>query len=230
MTKHGIIFDFNGTLFWDSQKHECAWRFFAEKVCNRKISDEEFLTSVHGRTNRFILEYLMQRELSENEIETFSTEKESIYRELCKNDPEHFHLAPGAVELLDDLAHRGIPRTIATASQIENLEFYIESFGLDRWFEIDKIVYDDGSFPGKPAPDIYQIASERIACLPKDCVVVEDALSGIKSAKRAGIGSIFIIAPKGPKMGNQIMEEVDGVIKDFFLFDRTLFAERACSL
>ena len=230
MTKRGIIFDFNGTLFWDSQKHECAWRSFAERVCNKKISDEEFLVSVHGRTNRFILEYLMQRELSEKEIETFSTEKESIYRELCKNDPEQFHLAPGAVELLEDLARRGIPRTIATASQIENLEFYIESFGLDRWFEIDKIVYDDGAFPGKPAPDIYQIASERIECSPKDCVVVEDALSGIKAAKRAGIGSIFIIAPKGSAMRNETIEGVDGVIEDFFLFDRTLFDERAYRL
>ena len=50
-------------------------------------------------------------------------EKEEIYRELCLKDRERFHLAPGAVELLDWIKERRIPRTIATASEIVNVTF-----------------------------------------------------------------------------------------------------------
>jgi len=64
---------------------------------------------------------------------------------------------------------------------------------LDRWFDVAKIVYDDGVRPGKPAPDIYLAAAENIGLAPSQCVVVEDAISGIQSAQVAGIGHIVAL-------------------------------------
>ena len=74
-----------------------------------------------------------------------------------------------------------------------NVEFYIREFKLEKWFDIDKIVYSDGSIAGKPAPDIFLIAAEKINLPPKECLVIEDALAGIKSAQAAGIGKIYAI-------------------------------------
>lgn len=52
----GIIFDFNGTLFWDSEIQENAWKTFGKKLSGRDITDEEFNTYFHGRTNKDTLE------------------------------------------------------------------------------------------------------------------------------------------------------------------------------
>jgi beta-phosphoglucomutase-like phosphatase (HAD superfamily) len=64
---------------------------------------------------------------------------------------------------------------------------------LDRWFDVAKIVYDDGIRPGKPAPDIYLAAARNIGIAPSECVAVEDAVSGLAAAYAAGIGYIVAI-------------------------------------
>ena len=88
-------------------------------------------------------------------IDKYGKEKEAVYRKWCKQNPEEFHLAPGAVEFLDYIKANNIPHTIATMSEWDNVEFYIKEFRLERWFDLDKIVFSDGTIPGKPAPDIF---------------------------------------------------------------------------
>jgi beta-phosphoglucomutase-like phosphatase (HAD superfamily) len=99
------------------------------------------------------------------------------------------------VELLDFLVERRTRRTIATASETTNLEFYLEHLSLERWFARELIVYDDGSRPGKPAPDIYCQAARNLGLAPAQCVVVEDAVSGIEAARAAGIGHVVVLGP-----------------------------------
>ena len=72
-----------------------------------------------------------------------------------------------------------------------NVDFYFETFNLANWFEYDKFVYADGIIPSKPAPDIYEIAAKNLNLAPQDCIVVEDAISGINSARDAKIGKII---------------------------------------
>ena len=99
----GIIFDFNGTLFWDSEIQENAWKTFGKKLSGRDITDEEFNTYFHGRTNKDTLEYLKKRELTEEEVNELAQQKESIYRDLCKSDLSKFKLAPGVERYLNYL-------------------------------------------------------------------------------------------------------------------------------
>lgn len=222
--KHlGIIFDFNGTLFWDSDKHEDAWRIFSEKLRGNALNDEEFQNVVHGRTNRSIIEYLIGHSIDDNKLSKFAEEKEKIYRDMCKDDAENFKLAPGAIELLDYLKENNIPYTIATASGITNLKFYFESFNLEKWFDFNNIIFDDGSFLGKPEPDIYLKAADKIGVKPETCIVIEDALSGIESALRANIGKIIAIAPSDRHKSFGELECVDHVISDFHDFNRNIF-------
>ena len=221
----GFIFDFNGTLYWDSQLHYDAWREFSALLREKPFTDEEMRTKMFGHTNSDIIEYLIGKKPSKEMVEKYGKEKEAVYRKRCLQEPDKFKLAPGAVELLDYLKENNIPRTIATMSEWDNVEFYIKNFNLKRWFNIDDIVYSDGTIPVKPAPDIFLIAAQKIKLKPQDCVVVEDAIAGINSAKSAGIGKIIAIASLEPIDFYKTISGVDRVIKTFYEFDRSIFCK-----
>ena len=214
MSYNGIIFDFNGTLFWDSELHMEAWREFSRRLRGTSFSDEEMLKYMFGRTNEDIIAYAIGKRPSPELVEKFAVEKEQVYRDMCKRHPKIFKLAPFAEEFLDYLKANNIPRTIATMSEKDNVDFYIKEFHLEKWFDVEKIVYSDGIIPGKPAPDIYLIAAKRLGLDPKNCIVVEDAISGINAAKNAGIGKVVAIASmENPDFYSDL--GVDLIITDF---------------
>lgn len=219
----GIIFDFNGTLYWDSKLHYEAWREFSKELRGYEFTDEEMREKMFGHTNEDIIEFAIGKKPSKEMVEKYAKEKEALYRKRCLLDRENFKLAPGAVEFLDFLKENNIPRTIATMSEWDNVEFYIREFHLERWFDVDKIVYSNGKIPGKPAPDIFLIAADRINLPPADCVVIEDALAGINAAKSAGIGKIIAIASMEPTEFYKNISGVSEIIHNFDELDRTIF-------
>ena len=219
----GIIFDFNGTLFWDSQLHLDAWKEYSKKLRGISFTEAEMLQYMFGRTNKDIIEYAIGKKSNKKLVEKYTQEKEAEYRTKCLEHPEEMKLAANAEELLDYIKANNIPTTIATMSEWCNVEFYIKEFKLDKWFDIDKIVYSNGLIPGKPAPDIYIIAAKNIGLAPSECVVVEDALSGIESAKNAGIGKIIAIASREPVEFYKNIEGVSQIITDFCQIDKNLF-------
>ncbi len=219
----GIIFDFNGTLFWDSKMHLEAWREYSKTLRDYAFTDEEMRKYMFGRTNEDIIKYLIGKQPSRELVEKCQNEKESVYREWCRKDKENFKLAKGAVEFLDFLKENNIPRTIATMSEENNVKFFIEGFNLEKWFDSEKIVFDDGKIKGKPEPDIYEIAAMNLGLAPEDCIVVEDALSGIESAYRAGIGKIVAIESMETRDLYETIPAVDEIIADFDDFDRNMF-------
>lgn len=218
----GIIFDFNGTLFLDSEKHQEAWREFSKRLRDHAFTDEEMREYMFGRTNEDIIAYLIGKKPSAELVEKFAQEKEAVYRDMCRKDKEHTVLAPGAIDFLNYLVENNIPHTIATMSEKDNVEFYIEEFKLAKWFNIEKIVYADGTIPGKPAPDIYIKAAKKLNLNPQDCIVVEDAISGIESAKNAGIGKIIAIASMESVDLYKNIPAVSQIIKNFDEIDRNI--------
>ncbi len=222
MRYKGIIFDFNGTLFWDSEKQEESWQVFSEKRFNRIMQKSEMKTQMYGRTNQAVMEYLLGEPVTGGKLLEFIQEKEQIYRDMCLADSENLKLAPGADHLLDYLVEYHIPHTIATASEISNVSFFIDVFGLGKWFDLQQIIFDDGSFPGKPDPAIYLKAAQKIGIRPEDCIVIEDSIPGIQSAYRAGIGKIIAIGEKDRHGELEKLQGVSHVIEDFHQFEQWL--------
>ncbi len=224
MTKYkGIIFDFNGTLYWDSALHKQAWREYSKILRGEMFTDEEMVKHMFGRTNEEIIRYAIKKQPSAEMVKKIGDEKEELYRQMSLKNKENLHLAKGAVEFLDFLKKNDIPRTIATMSDKNNVDFYFETFNLSKWFDIENVVYADGIVPSKPAPDIYQIAANNLKLKPQDCIVIEDALSGIESANAAGIGKIIAIcSEESPELYEKI-PCVSGIINDFDEIDRTIF-------
>ena len=97
---------------------------------------------------------------------------------------------PGANELFDELKKRGIARAIATATDEDRTARFLEKCGLSGVF--DKIICASMVERGKPAPDIYRLAVEKLGLKPEECVAVEDAPNGIKSAYDAGLNVIMV--------------------------------------
>jgi beta-phosphoglucomutase-like phosphatase (HAD superfamily) len=133
-----------------------------------------------------------------------------------------FVLSPGAEALLDLVSTQSIPRTIATASERTNLDFFVHHLELEKWFNLQQIVYDDGFLPGKPAPDMYAKAATNIHLSPHECIVVEDALSGFKSAHAASIGYIVGLGPLATHSKLLACEGVSTVIESFEQFPREM--------
>jgi beta-phosphoglucomutase-like phosphatase (HAD superfamily) len=200
-----------------------AWKIFAREKCGEDLSDERYFENMEGRNDRHAFAYLFGREMPQEEVAQLTEIKEALYRASCFEDQEHMKLADGAPELFDFLAVRGIPRTIATASCKSNVDFYVKEFNLSKWFDASKIIYDDGTIPGKPEPDFYARAASAIGVPPAGCVVAEDSVPGVMSAHRAGAGNITVVAPGERRGAFERMNGVSSIIDDFNEFDRTLF-------
>ena len=221
MQIRGIIFDFNGTMFFDTEKQEETWRKMLKEVTGRDVTGRELKEHMHGRRNKDIFEYFLGKPLTEEEADRLVSRKEAMYRAMCVEDLAHFCFVDGLTELLDELKACGIQRTIATGSEQENVDFFEEYLHLHNWFDLDKIVCTDGSFACKPAPDIYEIAAQKIGVPVAECIVVEDSISGILSAKAAHAAKVIGI------VSAQTEEELlaigaDAVIRDFYGFSRFL--------
>ena len=89
------------------------------------------MARVFGANNAAVLKNLAPW-LTDEENQAYSEKKEVLYRRACKTKPEMLHLATGTEEFLQYLQDHGIPYALASASIISNIDFYFETFGLDR--------------------------------------------------------------------------------------------------
>lgn len=216
----GIIFDFNGTMFMDSDLHEAAWLYLIQKYANKAMTEEDILKNLHGKTNDVILRNFISQELSDEEVQKLSDEKEAYYRDSVLASTNHNEFTDGLREVLDYLKKEKIPMTIASASPRINMDFYFDYLNLGEWFDYEKMVCHTGSFPGKPAPDIFLIAAEKIDVEPNKCIVIEDSYSGLQAAHNAQIGTIIAIDPEAK---NRAVFEAEGLAPDGVIEDFTTF-------
>lgn len=202
-----VLFDFNGTLFYDTLIHIDVWIQFLKEKLNYDMSKEEFMQRIFGRDNNAIIKDMFGID-DLKLVHELSEEKEEMYREVCRN--MDIALVKGAEDYFDYLVENDIPFTIATGANQSNVDFYFEVFHLDKWFDYSKVIFDDGYLPGKPDPTGYLKACEKINMKPSDCIVIEDSLAGVKAAKAAGVHEIYVISDK-----DTFEEEVTAIVKDY---------------
>jgi HAD superfamily hydrolase (TIGR01509 family) len=204
----GIIFDFNGVLWWDTALQGESWSRYAEILRGSPLTPQEIEQHVWGRDNRYILRYLTGQSYKGRALEMHNDHKETIYRNLCLEQGQAFRLSPGAGKLLDWLRAHNVLRTIATSAGKENMLFYFLHLHLENWFNFDTLVYDDDRMRTKPAPDPYLRAAGNLGLPPGQCAVVEDSIHGIQAAQAAGIGYIIAL---GPNSELSRLAQIDGV-------------------
>ncbi len=113
-------------------------------------------------------------------------------RELTAAHLDHYgiEVKPGAVELLHFLQDKQIATAVATATDRERTEKYLQIVGLRSYF--DCLVCGDMVTKGKPDPEIYLTASRILGFAPEDCLALEDSPNGVLSAYTAGCRTVMV--------------------------------------
>lgn len=130
----GVIFDFNGTMFFDSPLHLKAWKERAKIYFGKNLTDREVEQNIQGRSNHLILSYLSSSPLSKEEERRIGLEKEKRYRKLVR-DNSPLSLAPGLLSFLSLLKEHQVPLAIAASSEKTNRAFYLKTFPLLEYFK-----------------------------------------------------------------------------------------------
>ncbi|GAA3373980.1 HAD family hydrolase [Streptomyces sannanensis] len=94
---------------------------------------------------------------------------------------------PGVTEVLEKLAADEVPYCVASSGSHERIRVGHRKTGLDRWFGDDIVFSAQDVGRGKPAPDLFLYAAERMGVSPERCVVVEDSRLGVEAARAAGM-------------------------------------------
>ncbi len=108
----------------------------------------------------------------------------------------HVPLKPYCIELLGYLKEQGIKIALATSTNIEITKRNLQMTGIFKYF--DAIVTGDEVKNGKPAPDIFLLAAEKIGAKAEESVIVEDTYNGLRGAYAAGIRGIMVIDGQPP--------------------------------
>ena len=203
-----VIFDLDGTLLDNNSFHRKTWEAYLKNI-EKVISPEEFNAYINGRTNKDAIEYIYGRKMSEEESTRYTLEKEALYRQIYK---PFIKPVPGLLHFLEILHKKNIPMAIATSGIQPNIDFMFENLPIKHYFKV--IVNSSHIINGKPHPEIYLKAASLLDISPKNCLVFEDAVVGINSAKAAGMKVIAVAT-------TQTKEELSiaDMIVDDFNFD-----------
>ncbi|GAB2592993.1 HAD family hydrolase [Spirosoma areae] len=181
-----VLFDMDGVLIDNTNFHINAWLQFSQKH-GRPITKDQYIDNINGRVSADAMAYVFQRPISPGELIVLTEEKEAIYRELYR---PHLQPAPGLLEFLSALQGQQIRLAVGTSAPESNVRFTLDGLPLRPYFDA---VVDAGMIHrGKPDPEIYLTAAERIGVLPARCVVFEDAFAGIEAGLRAGMAVVAV--------------------------------------
>jgi len=210
-----VLFDLDGTLIDSMPLHQQAWHaWFAQRGLTVERDDSFFATTA-GRTNPEILADMFP-EASPAEVAAMSEEKEALYRDLART---RLQCIAGTEPLLVALRASGCRLAICTASPLANMAVAFDRFGLDRL--VDTVTSPADGLRGKPHPDIFLAAAERLGAEPARCLVFEDAPLGIEAARRAGMQAVALTTTL-PAAGFEPAPHLLATLPDFNHIDPAL--------
>jgi beta-phosphoglucomutase family hydrolase len=180
------LFDMDGVLIDNTDFHVNAWLQFAQKH-GRPLTKDQYIENINGRVSADAMAYVFQRSISPGELIVLTEEKEAIYRELYR---PHLQPAPGLLDFLNALKADGVKLAVGTSAPESNVRFTLDGLPLRPYF--DAVVDASMIHRGKPDPEIYLTAAERVGVTPARCVVFEDAFAGIEAGLRAGMAVVAV--------------------------------------
>jgi beta-phosphoglucomutase family hydrolase len=222
-----VLFDLDGVLTPTADIHLRAWTtMFDEFLVPRGLppfTDADYLSFVDGKP-RFdgVRSFLGSRDITlpdgdpddppgDGSVAALGNRKNDVFQEVLRRDGIAPY--PGSVRLLDDLLERGT--SVAVVSSSRNATEVLAASGLAPRFEVvaDGVVAAEHGIPGKPAPDLFLWAADRLGVAAADAVVVEDAVSGV-AAGRAGAFGLVVGVDRGAGPEALLANGADLVVDD----------------
>jgi beta-phosphoglucomutase family hydrolase len=184
--KRGAIFDWDGVIINSAAHHEISWGRLALE-CGKTLPENHFKRGF-GMKNEVIIPELLRWTTVPVEIRLLSLRKEAIYREVVRE--QGLSALPGVETWLRKLRDAEIPCIIASSTHRENITSTLARLGLEEFFPA--IVTSEDVKRGKPDPEVFLTAAQRIGVEPANAVVFEDALVGIAAARAAGMRVVAV--------------------------------------
>lgn len=181
-----VLWDLDGTL---ADSRDYHWRAWIKAMGDEglQVSEAQFLASF-GQRNDTILGEWLGPDADPERIHRIGNAKEAFYRELVRT--EGIEPLPGAAEWVRSLHREGWRQAIASSAPKLNVQVMHEALGFETYIGV--LVAAEDVSRGKPDPEVFLTAAERLVTPPHFCVVVEDAQAGIEAARRGGMASIGV--------------------------------------
>ncbi|MFH1922931.1 MAG: HAD family phosphatase [Planctomycetota bacterium] len=182
--KPAVIFDMDGVLVDSYHAHFKSWQAVAAEE-GLAITEADFAAQF-GRTSREIIAaYWHEDNYTEDQIAEMDSRKESAFRRILE---AAFSVMPGAVELLESLANAGFALGLGSSGPPENIDLVLSQLKATSMF--GAVVTGRDVTRGKPDPQVFLLAAQRLGAAPDRCAVVEDAPAGVQAANAAGMTSV----------------------------------------
>ncbi|WP_099799382.1 HAD family hydrolase [Parathermosynechococcus lividus] len=204
-----LIFDMDGVICHTMPYHMKAWEVYVERTPElRGHVDLGQLRQMGGKRNAELLPELLGRSPSTEEVQRWGAGKEAVFRELLA---PHLQLLPGLLSFLNAAKARGYRLGVGTSACAANVELVLSCEGVGAFF--DTVVMEQDVRRGKPDPECYLLVAQRLGVPPQQCVVFEDAVSGVMAAVRAGMTCWGVLTTEAESALRQAGAEV--CIQDF---------------
>lgn len=201
----GVIFDMDGVLIDSHPVHRRVWAQFLASV-NRPVSEEELDFVLDGRKREEILRHFLG-DLPEDRLEEYGRRKNELYAESSSD----LRTITGVEDFLGTLEAAALPMAVGTSASFERARDTLAMLGILPRFSA--LITGNDVANGKPDPEIFVRAAERLSLAPHNLLVVEDAVSGVKAAKSAGMKCLGIAA--NGRGGDLLAAGADHVVPDF---------------
>lgn len=182
----GALFDWDGVIIDSRTHHEASWERLASEA-GLPLPPGHFIKGF-GRKNEFIIPEILGWTKDLAEIHRFSLRKEELYREVVAE--RGLEPLPGVRTWLERLRDAGVPCAIGSSTHRANIDLSLGLIGLAEFF--DAIVTAEDVTRGKPDPQVFVTAAQRINRAPERCVVFEDAHVGIEAARAGGMRVVAV--------------------------------------
>ena len=180
----GVVFDMDGVVIDSHPVHRAAWQEFLGGL-GRITSETELDIILDGGKREEILKHFLG-ELDPTQIAEYGRRKD----ELLRNHARKLEPMTGVVEFLEHLMRCDVRMALATCASRRRVCGTLQELKLTHYFET--IVTGDEVVAGKPDPAIYKLAAARMQEKPEHLLAVEDAVSGVRSARLAGMRCLGI--------------------------------------
>jgi sugar-phosphatase len=200
------IFDIDGLLI-DSEPFWRQAHVEAVAAHGGSITEDDVRAMAGRRTDEVVNHWRENHGMAH--VPTDKLEN-AIVEQVKANVRKHGKALPGAYTLLQKFRDRKIPVALASSSAQDIIDTVIETLGLTPYIQFSRSAKMEKQ--GKPHPVLFLNTAKLLGVDPTDCVVFEDALSGIKAAKAGGMKCVTV--PEEVNFGNAEFHELADMVKE----------------
>ena len=180
-----VLWDMDGVIVDSGLYHMRSWQ---ETFHETGITfTEENFKHVFGMRNDEIIRSMLGKNFTQEKFEMIAKAKEIAFRRLIKGSVKEL---PGAKTLLEVIHKVGFVQGLVSSTPRENIDLITNELGIKHYFQ--EIISGYDVTEGKPSPQGYLLAARRLGVKPDSCVVIEDAVAGVKAAKNGGMRCIAV--------------------------------------